>query len=586
MGAQSIKIPVELELSNLRNSISSLQNALKKIDPNSKQYENLSKGLNKIEQQYRSLENASKRTFKNTTEINNFEKTFEKVAYSIENLASDFGRVKFKDLKIDIFSQEDIDRIQQAGQNIKDIQNEIDDLKITKLKELTTSNAEIQQLFSELKIDPDITNFEDTIKRVKQSISEVQRSLKTLNSKQKKTQGRKDAVDAKIAGISGLSMKGSLAEMFGAQFFDSSGQKYKSGGKQALTTYLASLGLDSKNIERVRNATATELKAFAKEIVDSLQGTLPNLKVSQKNLQDELNSIAADISKKTDELDLKNSSLGAIEGIDPAIKTELEALTNRLNEAYKELEKLKQELAATKGVSKESNGAIKDTGEAIQSASENFEEGRKSADAFNEASRKVGEIKSAIKRWFGFNEVINLTKNAVRNAINHIRELDKVMTEIAVVTDMTQDDLWNQISTYSDMAQQYGAATAGVYEVSQLYYQQGLQTAEVMKLTEETLKMAKIANLDYADATDYMTVAIRGFKLEMSDAQNIVDVYSNIAAVTASDTEELAVAMSKTASSAEAVGSSFENTTAMIALMVETTREAPEIFSGAYKKIA
>lgn len=65
---------------------------------------------------------------------------------------------------------------------------------------------------------------------------------------------------------------------------------------------------------------------------------------------------------------------------------------------------------------------------------------------------------------------------------------------------------------------------------------------------------------------------IRGFKMEMTDAQNVVDVYSNLAAVTASDVEELAVAMSKTASSAEAVGSSFENTSAMIALMVETTR--------------
>ena len=90
-----------------------------------------------------------------------------------------------------------------------------------------------------------------------------------------------------------------------------------------------------------------------------------------------------------------------------------------------------------------------------------------------------------------------------------------------------------------------------------------------MKLTTETLKMAKIANLDYATATDYMTVAIRGFKLETDDAQHVTDVYSHIAAISASDTEELAVAMSKTASSAEAVGSSFENTTAMIALMVD-----------------
>lgn len=62
---------------------------------------------------------------------------------------------------------------------------------------------------------------------------------------------------------------------------------------------------------------------------------------------------------------------------------------------------------------------------------------------------------------------------------------------------------------------------------------------------------------------------IRGFKMEMSDAQRVTDVYSEVAAVTASDTQELATAMSKTASSAASVGMSFENTTAMIATMVE-----------------
>ena len=67
---------------------------------------------------------------------------------------------------------------------------------------------------------------------------------------------------------------------------------------------------------------------------------------------------------------------------------------------------------------------------------------------------------------------------------------------------------------------------------------------------------------------------VRGFKLEMSEAQHITDVYSEVAAVSASDTQELATAMSKTASSAASVGMSFENTTAMIATMVEATRES------------
>lgn len=51
-----------------------------------------------------------------------------------------------------------------------------------------------------------------------------------------------------------------------------------------------------------------------------------------------------------------------------------------------------------------------------------------------------------------------------------------------------------------------------------------------MALTTETLKMAKIAGISYADAADYMTVAVRGFNMKMTDAQRVTDVYSKVAA--------------------------------------------------------
>jgi len=40
-----------------------------------------------------------------------------------------------------------------------------------------------------------------------------------------------------------------------------------------------------------------------------------------------------------------------------------------------------------------------------------------------------------------------------------------------------------------------------------------------MELTTETLKMAKIAGMEYGDAANAMTVAIRAFKIEMTEAQ-------------------------------------------------------------------
>ena len=202
-----------------------------------------------------------------------------------------------------------------------------------------------------------------------------------------------------------------------------------------------------------------------------------------------------------------------------------------------------------------------------------------------EAEQFQQNLKQAVSHWFGAQQVITLVKDGLRQAWTDIQGLDKAMTNIAVVTDMSVSDLWGKINQYMAIAQDYGVTTQGVYEVSQLYYQQGLSASEVMEATTETLKMARIAGMDYAEAADAMTVAIRAFKMEMSDAQVITDVYSKVAAVTASDSQELAIAMSKTASSAESVGSSFENTTAMLAVMIETTRESAQNLGSALKSI-
>ena len=54
---------------------------------------------------------------------------------------------------------------------------------------------------------------------------------------------------------------------------------------------------------------------------------------------------------------------------------------------------------------------------------------------------------------------------------------------------------------------------------------------------------------------------------------------------TAADTEEIATAMSKTASIAANAGASFENTSAFLTQIIETTREAPETAGTALKTI-
>ena len=96
-------------------------------------------------------------------------------------------------------------------------------------------------------------------------------------------------------------------------------------------------------------------------------------------------------------------------------------------------------------------------------------------DRLKAAQAKLSNLNAAIARWFGFREVLNLTKRTIRSMINDIRDLDKVITEISIVTNFSQEDLWKQMPRYSAMAKEYGTSIKGVYEISQLYYQQGGQ---------------------------------------------------------------------------------------------------------------
>jgi TP901 family phage tail tape measure protein len=187
----------------------------------------------------------------------------------------------------------------------------------------------------------------------------------------------------------------------------------------------------------------------------------------------------------------------------------------------------------------------------------------------------------------GIAGAVEVFRRAARDAISTITELDKTMTEMSVVTDLTVGDYWNQLPEYSKQASDLGVSINSAYKAATLYYQQGLKGNEVTKISAETLKMAKIAGLDTADATDKMTAALRGFNMELNEtsAQKIADVYSELAAITAADVDEISSAMTKTASIASSAGMEFETTAAFLSQIIETTRESAETAGTAMKTV-
>ena len=331
------------------------------------------------------------------------------------------------------------------------------------------------------------------------------------------------------------------------------------------------------------NGFKDTLKTALDEALKNTRNQVASIEGELKKLTEQREQIATRAAAASEKAGALQSGANTYNNVISDFQAKLSGLDKRISDIENQLGLAKGNLAdktkeLTVGEGRKSAANL----DAATTAAENY---HKELNKVMSAEKMLGSIQTLITRWFSVYGVIRMVRQAFKSMVSDIKQLDSTINKISIVTNFSMDQLWAQIPQYTALAQKYGVAISGVYEVSQLYYQQGLKTAEVNELTASTLQLAKISGLDYSTATNYMTNAVRSFKMEMEDANSVTDAYAALAASSASSVEELATAMSKTASSAQAVGMTMQETSAMMAVMIEATREAPENIGSAMKSI-
>ena len=176
-------------------------------------------------------------------------------------------------------------------------------------------------------------------------------------------------------------------------------------------------------------------------------------------------------------------------------------------------------------------------------------------------------------------------KKALREAISTVKELDKSLTEQAMVTGKTRGQTYALVKSYQELAIQTGATTKEIAGVATEYMKQGKSVKDALVLTEAAVSAAKVARVSVGDSVNYLTTALNGFQLAAEDAMLVSDKFAAVAASSATDYDELAIALSKVASQANLAGMSIDYTTALLTKGLETTREAPETMGTALKTV-
>lgn len=359
-----------------------------------------------------------------------------------------------------------------------------------------------------------------------------------------------------------------------------SADKRTSLGKQynALKEQLPDLQKEAEKAEKAIRPTLAQINEEAIKIAN-------NITKAQKALDDFNNTQPQNQTKAFKEV---RQELEKIDGIDwKSLGIDLNSINSvdELNEKLTTLStdagvRAHQVLENIVKASSEGAEPLRALGRSAQSAGQDIKE-------LTDRQRDIQRLTDQLKNFFSISNSVQLFKRAVRSAFETVKELDSAMTEIAVVSDFSVGDMWERLPEFTAQANELGVAIKDTYNATALYIQQGLDLQHSMELSNETLKMARIAGMEAADATDAMTSALRGFNMELNQtsAQRVNDVYSELAAITASDVQELSTAMSKTASIAHNVNMEFETTAAFLAQGIETTRESAETIGTALKTV-
>jgi TP901 family phage tail tape measure protein len=186
---------------------------------------------------------------------------------------------------------------------------------------------------------------------------------------------------------------------------------------------------------------------------------------------------------------------------------------------------------------------------------------------------------------FSYGLIIGQLRRVFQQTLQTVRELDKAMTEAAIVTSMNRKEAYELLGAYQDLARKTGLATSEVSGVVVEFLKQGRTMKDAMELAEVAAKSAKVAGISAEEAVKYLTSAVNGFGLAASQAEDIADKFAAVAASSATDFNELAVAMSKVSPVAKASGVGVDFMMGVLAKGLETTREAPENIGTAFKTI-
>ena len=563
----AVRLDAEMNISQVKTATQALQAELSKLSLPDNVGEKLSKTFMSLNKEIETFQTKAASGIGSSKDFTSLEASGKKIIQTYEQLRQQIaGLGNLSDSQLSkMFPESALQNIKKADAAFKEYDSSIKKNnaaitgQVSKIEQQKKAISSLEQQIEKVRNKPVVGSQKELTALGEQAVA-AQRDFEGL-------QGKAEQLKAEIARLS-----------------EGKAQPLKSSTIRGLHKELSELQPQIQEAEKKWQDLTTQ---FANTTTIGKQTTeLSNLEKQLSNARGDLSTFVQDLDKmqaaNPAALQTLITTLNQIPGIN------LNAATASIEDVRQAIAGLSSsELEKLKSSFQQAGGQVNNTKSTFDQLGRELDETRGKVGQLDSQMGEVDMLKSRVQYFFGLTNTVYLLRNALQSALETVKELDAVMTETAVVTEFSIGDMWEKLPQYAEEASKLGAEVKDLYSATTLYYQQGLKTEQAMSVGIETMKMARIASMEAEEATQAMTAALRGFNMAVNEtnALRVNDVYSELAAITAADTEQIATAMTKTASIAHSANMEFETTAALLAQIIETTQEAPETAGTAMKTI-
>ena len=174
---------------------------------------------------------------------------------------------------------------------------------------------------------------------------------------------------------------------------------------------------------------------------------------------------------------------------------------------------------------------------------------------------------------------------AFTGAIDYAKDLNEALTDIAIVSDLSAEQLDDFAVKASKAAKELKTTTTEYAKAALIFYQQGLNGKAVEERTETVVKMAQVTGQSMETISNQLTAVWNNFYDGSKSLEYYADVLNKLGAETASSTDEITQGLEKFAAVADTVGLSYEYAASALATVTAETRQSADVVGTAFKTL-